>query len=421
MFKANLNIVNNNLIVLTFYAISINLLAQFVYAMEAITYSAETKAHASMGIITSTHAPATLYNPANIAVKNITNRYEFYYDQNLAYIRLVYEHPLYEPLVYNLVVPPMSAGIVFRILNDLNLALVFAPVGSGGTSKINKLPLDIMDNSTDIFDIRISRLATKTGLGLKYSIQPNLYIGVSLIHLYDREQLKVYERNGSSDPLVRSFLSGHFIQNILGLVYSNLLYDFKVGLLYSPAIVKKYSNAVNVIAGGELVKVPAAQYIAQTFGLGIAKNFSKSFGVYLEYSTELYSKGKKIAKRGFGFDPPQTDLIDTRNFSISGFKKFSNGNKFILGIGHYPAYIGNGRYADPNIADDKGVMGVRFGDFQALGYVRFGAGYEFIYKQDKSFLISFSYTHGTRMVPREHPGQGRYKMHFTFVGIRGIF
>ncbi len=393
------------------------------HAVEIIPPGAQAKASAGAGQTVSRGSAALFYNPANLIYCRFI---QADLDFAIATVKYTYQHPetdKYDPAVINLTVPPVTLGACMRPIPNLSFGVSVMPTGIGTEQKIPDVPLELSQGA--IVSSEVSRKVTsmKIAAGGVFRIANALTIGLGTIVDQEKTQILV-TRSDQDDPYADALYSGQALQFVLGVRSEILDRALALGFSYKTSATKNYAGDILINIDPETADYQPFEgkgFSPAAIGFGAESRFG-SFGLFFDYTREMWSAGRTIFKTGLGNDGDATDFVDTNNIAVGG-KLWLGASKHLVeaSVGLIEGNVGIGSElpdADaPADEEAENVKGVSFGTIEALPRTVFAAGYRYKLTGSGYLMGAFEMHSGKRTVPEGFGQPGTYTLNIMIASV----
>lgn len=396
------------------------------------------KASAGAGQTVSRGPSALFYNPANLIFSKFI---EPYVDVALAKVDYVYQCTRpgdcddVDPAVVSVTAPPVTLGLGFRPVPSFALGLAIVPTGTGTPQEITGVPLQI-SGAYQVMDITQANSGMDIALGAAFRIGYAFTLGAGLIRESTKVQL-VATPQGGDEPLIDALYGGDFNQFVVGARSEIIDRALVLGLSYKTAVVKAYKGDVllNLSPDSDFEPFEGVGYTPATIGLGLETRIG-DFGVFFDFTRDMWSGGRLVAKGGLGTDPAEVDYVDTNNIVLGAKLWAAKKHMLQLALGLRQANVGNGteeaaasgsnegellRLQDEEEEGDGTVGGMTFGNLDAIPRTIVAGGYR--YKLSGTGYLEFAgqYQKGARVVPENFHQEGNYSLNILLLGVGVAF
>lgn len=364
---------------------------------------------------TNTRGSAALpSNPANVL---LTKRIEAYADMTIVNFSYTYQMPDYAPAKIALTAPPVNFGGTFKPKSNVAFGLFFTPRPGLDALKIKSIPLD-MDSTILPVDIEQKSSTFLTAIGAGFKVNKRTAVGLSLLENAEDSQIIVRREGTTSDEdaLVGMRYRGLSTQILLGFRHVPDSKTIIGGSIKTP--VTRAYKGTEIIQGDKDNVIRKKSYSPAVLAVGGERRFGKpaAFG---EIRYEAWSQGKDKSSSGLPGAAAKSALNDLVILVAGGRLRLPGGHFGSVSIGIYPANVGLGSSSE-DITSPEGVSGVGFGEFDALDRTMFSASYRFLRKK-MDITAGFNFISGSRNVPVDYPGKGKYTLSVFSIGGGGRY
>jgi hypothetical protein len=353
---------------------------------------------------TNTRGPvAIMNNPANTV---ITRKFEVYGDLTLVNVDYKYTRDGYDPVGIKLTAPPINLGFSFKPNPRIAFGAFITPRPAAKAQVVKNVPQDLGGEIT-LVDVYATQGAFISGFGLGFKINDNTSIGLSAIETAEDTQLIV--RNAGTtddkDALLGMRFIGSFFQ-VVGGVRHIPMPRLTLAGSFKTSVKKEYSGKL-ILKGDQddSVKRKGFAPAVLSFGAEYRLGAPTLFG---EMRREFWSSGSSSAASGLPGAPSSTDYLDTLIMIAGGRFKIMDDRVVSASIAYYPANVGDGSPTSTTV-DPDAVGGVQFGEFDGISRTMFSASYRMSMKE-WDIMGGFNFMSGSRTVPENYPGAGRYEL-----------
>ncbi len=429
------------------------------FAGDLIFPGIHPKLGAGAGQTISRGATAVFYNPANMIFSKFI---EPFVDVSFAKVTYTYTHTdteTFTPVTIPVTTPALTVGMTMRPIDMLSLGVAFYPTGSGKVQTINAVPLPLYNATDDAFnytelDLLSKQSGYRLGVGGAFRLDFPIAVGGGLIRSSENNQIVTLLPLGEDDdpeterePLLDAQWGGAYNQFIGGIRSELFDRTIAIALSYKTSVVKTFTGDIARQGDAEYAAITAVGYNPAVIGAGLEGRFG-AFGVYVDYTREMWSKGRLIYKRGLGADPEEVDFKDTNN--ICGGIKFWVAPKHMLtaAFGSHGANVGFGtdlaeeeeaelraravdaqkkggnvalkgalqdEEEEEEIVYDPYIGGVTFGALENIPRTIFAGGYRAKIQGNGYLELGVQYTKGSRVVPEGSQSEGLYSLNVILV------
>lgn len=359
-------------------------------------------------------AAALASNPANAL---LTKRIEAYADMTIVNFSYSYQMPGYAPAKIALTVPPVNFGAAFKPKSNIALGFFFTPRPGMDVLKIKNVPFD-MDSTVLPVDLEQKGSTFLTALGAGLKINKRTAVGLSLLENAEDSQIIVRQQGTTSDEdaLVGMRYRGVSTQILLGVRHVPNSSTIIGGSIKTPST-RSYKGT-EIIQGDKDNSIRKKSYSPAVLAAGAERKFGApaAFG---EMRYEAWSQGKDKNSSGLPGATAKSALNDTIILIVGGRLKLPGGHSGSASIGIYPHNVGLGSNTEDN-SSPGAISGVGFGEFDALDRTMFSASYRFSRKK-LDITGGFNFISGTRSVPDDYPGRGKYTLSVFSLGAGGSY
>ena len=359
---------------------------------------------------TNTRGPvAVMNNPANTV---ITKRIELYGDMTILNVDYKYTRPGYDPVGIKITAPPVNFGVSFKPNPKIALGAFVTPRPGVKPQVVKNIPQDLGGEIT-LVDVYATQGSFITGFGLGFKVNNNTAVGISAIETAEDTQIVV--RNAGTtedkDALLGARFIGSFYQVIAGFRYIPMPRLTLAGS-YKTSVRKEYSGKL-ILKGDQddTVKktgfAPAILSIGAEYRLGLPTLFG-------EIRREFWSAGASSSASGLPGSASRTAFNDTFILVAGGRFKVGEDRVASASIGIYPANVGDGTPTSKT-ANPDAVGGVQFGEFDGISRTIISGSYRASMKT-LDITGGFNFITGSRTVPENYPGAGRYDLSVFSLG-----
>lgn len=359
-------------------------------------------------------AAAFASNPANAL---LTKRIEAYGDMTIVNISYTYQMPDYPPAKIALTVPPVNFGGSFKPKSNIAFGYFFTPRPGMDVLKIKGVPFDL-DSTVMPVDIEQKGSTFLTALGVGFKVNRTTAVGASLLEVAEDSQI-VVRREGTmtdEDALVGMRYRGSSTQILLGFRHVPNSKTIVAGSIKTP-VTRSYKGT-QIIQGDKDDDIRKKGYSPAVLAIGAERKFGvpAAFG---ELRYEGWSKGRDSNSSGLPGSSARSALNDIFILVAGGRLRLPGGHSGSASIGIYPSNVGLGSTTD-QISSPEGSSGVSFGEFDAIDRTMFSASYRFI-RRKMDITAGFNVISGTRNVPSDYPGKGKYTLSVFSIGGGGSY
>lgn len=359
-------------------------------------------------------AAALASNPANAL---LTKRMEAYADMTLVNFSYTYQMPDYAPAKIALTAPPVNFGGTFKPRSNLAFGYFITPRPGLDVLKIKNVPFD-MDGTVLPVDLEQKASTFITALGAGFKVNKRTAVGLSLLENAEDSQIVVRRQGTTSDEdaLVGMRYRGFSTQILLGARYVPDSKTIIGGSIKTP-VTRSYKGT-QIIQGDKDNGVRKKSYSPAVLAIGGERRFGKpaAFG---ELRYEGWSQGKDKNSSGLPGAAAKSALNDVFVLVAGGRLRLPGGHAGSVSLGIYPANVGLGSTSE-DISSPDGVSGVSFGEFDALDRMMFSGSYRFTRKK-MDITAGFNIINGSRSVPDQYPGRGKYTLSVFSIGGGGSY
>lgn len=353
---------------------------------------------------TNTRGPVAIpNNPANTV---ITKRFELYGDMTIINVDYKYTRDGYDPVGIKLTAPPINFGVSFKPNPKIALGAFMTPRPSSKPQVVKNVPQDL-GGEVSLVDVYATQGSFITAFGLGFKVNNNTALGISAIETAEDTQIIV--RNAGTtddkDALLGARFVGSYFQVIAGFRHIPTP-RFTVAGSFKTSAAKESSGKL-IIKGDEDDSAkrkgfaPAVLSIGGEYRLGVPTVFG-------EIKREFWSAGSSGTSTGLPGAPTKTAFNDTLILIGGGRFKITNEHVASVSLGVYPANVGDGTPTSKT-ANPDAVGGVQFGEFDGISRTMFSASYRASLK-NMDITGGFNFLSGSRTVPENYPGAGRYDL-----------
>lgn len=364
---------------------------------------------------TNTRGAAAL--PSNPANALLTKRIEAYADMTIVNFSYTYQMPDYAPAKIALTAPPVNFGGTFKPKSNIAFGYFFTPRPGLDALKIKSVPFD-MDGTVLPVDLEQKASTFLTALGGALKINKRTAVGLSFLEHAEDSQVVVRREGTTSDEdaLVGMRYRGMSTQILLGARYVPDSKTIIGGSIKTP--VTRSFKGTEIIQGDKDNGIRKKAYSPAVLAIGGERRFGKpvAFG---ELRYEAWSQGKDKSSSGLPGASAKTALNDIFILVAGGRLRLPGGHSGSASIGIYPANVGLGSNSE-NSASPEAASGVGFGEFDAIDRMMFSASYRFSRKK-MDVTAGFNVINGTRSVPDDYPGRGKYTLSVFSLGAGGSY
>lgn len=367
---------------------------------ELLTVGAESKAQSGAVVLNTLGAPATIYNPSNLA-KQI--RKETYVELSAISMKYKYKHPDFKAATLSLNLPIASYGFSGN-LSDKKQFGVFGLLAPSNVQKIeiNDVPTRQLSEQAALVNIKADGGKSSSyllGVGMAQKLG-RLSLGLSIVTMKIYGRTRLYDAQ-SKDLLIDLDHSIEHMFPVLGLRWSPTK-ALTIGATYQPGYSPVFSVSSNTEGGssktfkglrGQQIKLAAS-----------ARN--GRYSANLEIQARQHSKTNGDV---FSFMTPDaiTRNRDTFSYIIGGERIHS---KATLGysFGIFPSYVSDGAI-DSRTESNTEFKGNSFGNLDGISrqthsiYNKFNSSHG-------SHTFGLSYTTGQRSMAEDTRGYGEYHL-----------
>ena len=421
---------------------SVGLTAESARASDIIPPGIHAKAGAGGGQTLSRGPAAIFINPANlIFAKHI----EPSIDVSVAKLTYSYAHTdkeKYPAMVsFTSVAPSVTAGAGIRLIPNFAFGFAVSPTNIGAGKVVKGVPLYLPGVNTSrrndgLVDLSIAESGIRIAGGLALKLADPFIVGAGVI--LTNETLRQFQvAYADEEPYFDLKNKGSSTQFIGGIRSELLDRRLAMALSVKTAVQKKYKGdyfydtSDKPDSNIEFLPSESIEYLPMTIGFGLESKMGP-FGVFLDFTREQWSNGRKIVRFGISDDPLVVDLIDTNNIS-TGIKLWPAESHMLMGsVGIHGANRGNGTEISPPTSppqlrnltmdeapSDDAIGGMSFGDLQAIRRMIFAGGYRLRLSGHGYIELAAQMQTGKRTIPEGFPQQGDHTLQ-VFMGSAGL-
>lgn len=359
-------------------------------------------------------AAALASNPANAL---LTKRIESYADMTIVNFSYTYQMPDYAPAKIAMTAPPVNFGGTFKPKSNIAFGYFFTPRPGLDVLKIKNVPFD-MDGTVLPVDLEQKGSTFLTALGAGFKVNKRTAVGLSFLEHAEDSQIVVRREGTTSDEdaLVGMRFRGISTQILAGVRYVPDSKTIIGGSIKTP-VTRSYKGT-QIIQGDKDNGIRKKAYSPAVIAIGGERRFGKpaAFG---EIRYETWSQGKDKNSSGLPGATAKSALNDLFILVAGGRLRLPGGHAGSVSIGIYPANVGLGSTSE-DISSPSGVSGVSFGEFDAIDRTMFSASYRFSRKK-LDITAGFNVINGSRNVPDQYPGRGKYTLSVFSLGAGGSY
>lgn len=353
-------------------------------------------------------------NPANAL---LTKRIEAYADLTIVNFSYTYQMPGRAPAKIALTAPPINFGATFKPKSNIAFGFFFTPRPGMDALKIKGIPFD-MDQIVLPVDIEQKSSTFFTALGGGVKVNKSTSLGLAFLENAEDSQIIVRREGTTSDEdaLVGMRYRGLSTQVLLGFRHVPNSKTIFAGSIKTP-VTRSYKGS-EIIQGDKDNSIrkktysPAVLAIGSEYKLGAPSTFG-------EIRYEAWAQGKDKNSSGLPGATKRTALNDLFILVVGGRLRMSGGHSGSVSLGIYPRNVGLGSSKE-DISSPEAASGVGFGEFDALDRTMFSAAYRLTRKK-MDLTAGFNVINGTRSVPEDYPGSGKYSLTVFSIGGGGSY
>lgn len=359
-------------------------------------------------------ATALASNPANAI---LTKRIEAYADMTIVNFSYSYQMPGYAPAKIALTAPPVNFGGTYKPRSNVAFGYFFTPRPGLEALKIKSVPFD-MDSTVLPVDLEQKGSTFITALGASIKVNKRTAVGVSILETVEDSQIVVRREGTTSDEdaLVGMRYRGGSTQILLGARHVPDSKTIIGGSIKTPST-RSYKGT-EIIQGDKNNSIRKKSYSPAVVAIGGERRFGKpaAFG---EIRYEAWSMGKDKSSSGLPGASAKSALNDLFILVAGGRLRLPGGHSGSVSLGIYPANVGLGSTSE-DMASPDAASGVGFGEFDALERMMFSAAYRFS-RRKMDITGGFNIISGSRNVPEQYPGKGKYTLSVFSIGAGGSY
>lgn len=409
----NLNSRLKNSFCFTFFFFCLGV-ADHVLAQSFLFPGASTTFESGLSQTNTRGSVALASNPGNAL---LTKRIEAYADLTIVNFSYTYQMPGRAPAKIALTAPPVNFGAMFKPKSNIAFGFFFTPRPGMDALKIKGIPFD-MDQVVLPVDIEQKSSTFLTALGGGVKVNKSTSFGLAFLENAEDSQIIVRREgtNSDEDALVGMRYRGISTQVLLGFRHVPNSKTILGGSIKTP-VTRAYKGS-EIIQGDKDNSIRKKTYSPAVLALGSEYKLGApiAFG---EIRYEAWSQGKDKNSSGLPGATKRTALNDLFILVAGGRLRMPGGHSGSVSIGIYPRNVGLGSTKE-DISSPEGASGVGFGEFDALDRTMFSAAYRLTRKK-MDLMAGFNVINGTRSVPEDYPGSGKYTLTVFSIGGGGRY